>query len=323
MTQFCTEERKRLPRSVPLVSAPSDLAQYSSAMLAELVAQQQLPIDLIIEVVSQKLTQKYRQQLSEQFQQPLLLIDDKGQLNLLIEGISVAPDWAKLQRRIVSAGRKSELLLQAAKLTADHRALDATAGFGHDSLILASTGAQVTMVEREPLLTLLLLAEQQKMAREPNWHKLMARLTIVNGASEDYLNAVKGMDDNNCFGIASGVGFDVIYLDPMFPVDSYSDNKTGKGAKVGKHMQALHGLVSPPDTAAEKRLFQLAHDALGVPIKPGNALNDTADGIDISNHKSAQKRLIIKRPVTAPYLAGQLADESWQNDVVRFDGYLL
>lgn len=306
--------------TVPLIYTPSASTDRLLAEVLAVVADNHLSIELSPQSSEEKLSQKYRQQLSDQLAVPMLLIDEKSQLSLLIDGISVAPNWAKLQRRIVRAGRKSELLLQASKLTAEQRALDATAGFGHDSLILASTGASVTMVEREPLLALLLLVEQQKMAKEPNWQKLMARLTIVNCESEDYLSAVQCMDDQNCFGMVSGAGFDVIYLDPMFPDDSYSDSKTGKGAKVGKHMQALHELVSPPDGVAEQTLFQLAHDALVTPNANLSTPNIVASA---SSQQRAQKRLVVKRPVSAPYLAGQLPAESWQNDVVRFDGYLL
>jgi 16S rRNA (guanine1516-N2)-methyltransferase len=291
--------------SVPLLYAPSAEADTAPAMLAaihELIANHHLPISLAASASPHKLTQKYRQQLSSDYGAPLLIIDDKGELSLLIDGISVAPNWAKLQRRIVSAGRKSELLLQAAKLTADKRALDATAGFGHDSLILASTGAQVTMLEQQPLLALLLLVEQQKMASESNWQKLMARLTIINSTAEAYLASSD----------AQAANYDTIYLDPMFPDDSYDNSKTGKGAKVGKNMQALHGLVAPPTSEAEIKLFELAQTAI-----TNSAKQESAEtGIDNSS-----RRLIVKRPISAPHLAGQVPDESWQNEVVRFDGY--
>lgn len=291
--------------SVPLLYAPSvdaDRALPVLAAIQELIAHHHLPISLTPSASPQKLTQKYRLQLSSDYSTPLLIIDDKGELSLLIDGISVAPNWAKLQRRIVSAGRKSELLLQAAKLTADKRALDATAGFGHDSLILASTGAQVTMLEQQPLLALLLLVEQQKMASESNWQKLMARLTIINSTAEAYLAS----------SAAQAVSYDTIYLDPMFPDDSYDNSKTGKGAKVGKNMQALHGLVAPPTSEAEIKLFELAQAAI-----TNSAKQDSVEtGIENSS-----RRLIVKRPINAPHLAGQVPDESWQNDVVRFDGY--
>ena len=259
------------------------------AFIANLIIQSQLPITLIYQPANVKLSQKNRQKLSEHYQQPLLIVDEKGQLSLLIDGISVSPNWASLQRRIVSAGRKSELLLQASKLTAASRVIDATAGFGHDSLILASGGASVTMLEQQPLLALLLLAEQYKMAKQKNWQKLMARLTIICADASEYLTSTSMTQQ-----------VDVVYLDPMFPENSYENSETGKGAKVGKHMQALHGLVAPPDKQVEQ---QMLDRALSVLEKGG--------------------RVVIKRPITAPNFAGQMPDESWQNEVIRFDGYFV
>ena len=295
---------------VPLVFAALDSGSLTKALTAStidiitaLIDQHQLPITLLPEPSQQKLTQKYRQQLSLHYGCAIFILDNKGELSLLIDGISVAPNWVKLQRRVVSAGRKSELLLQAAKLRAEQSVLDATAGFGHDSLILASTGAQVTMLEQQPLLALLLLSEQQKMAAERNWQKLMSRLTIKNCSAEDHLRQVQ----------AQNLRYDVIYLDPMFPDDSYENSKTGKGAKVGKHMQALHGLVQPPSSKAEVTLFDLAKNAITYPCDEQSQSQDSSE--------MSGRRLIIKRPVSAPYLAGQTPIESWQNDVLRFDGY--
>lgn len=311
MNQQDREDSQALPGSVPVplvyaatLSTPSNHSALSIIdAISTLIEQNQLPIHLTPKASDQKLTQKYRQQLSEAHKAPVIIIDDKGELSLLIEGISVAPNWVKLQRRVVSAGRKSELLLQAAKLTAKHTVLDATAGFGHDSLILASTGAQVTMLEQQPLLALLLLVEQQKMAQEPNWQKLMARLNIVHCTAENYL----------AHALSQSMAFDVVYLDPMFPGDSYENSKTGKGAKVGKHMQALHGLVPPPSSEAEVTLFDLATNAI--------ADSYDAQGQNQDRLEATGRRLIIKRPISAPHLAGQTPTEIWQNDVVRFDGY--
>ena len=306
MSQQQREDSQRV--LVPLVFAAVDsgnLALAASAIdaITALIDQYQLPITLLPEPSQQKLTQKYRQQLSLHYGCAIFILDDKVELSLLIDGISVAPNWAKLQRRVVSAGRKSELLLQAAKLSAEQSVLDATAGFGHDSLILASTGAQITMLEQQPLLALLLLVEQRKMAQEANWQKLMGRLTIKNCSAEDHLRHVQ----------AQNLRYDVIYLDPMFPDDSYANSKTGKGAKVGKHMQALHGLVQPPSSEAERSLFDLAKNAI-------TYLHDEHSQSQSGSEMSG-RRLIIKRPINAPHLASQTPTESWQNDVVRFDGY--
>jgi tRNA1(Val) A37 N6-methylase TrmN6 len=44
------------------------------------------------------------------------------------------------------------LIFKAMQLQANMTVIDATAGFGHDSLILASTGASVTLLEQQPLI---------------------------------------------------------------------------------------------------------------------------------------------------------------------------
>ena len=262
--------------------------------LQALIAQHQLPIILNPELFTEKLTQKRRQQLSQTATQSILLLDEKNKLSWLSDGLSVAPEWDKLQRRVVSAGRKSELLLQAAKITSRSTVIDATAGFGHDSLILASTGAQVIMLEQQPLMALLLLAEQLRMNTLPNWQKLMSRLQIINTDALNYFAKLQ----------TDAKAIDVVYLDPMFPEDSYQDSKTGKGAKVGKHMQALHQLACPPTPEEEMQLLQSAQAV-------------------VSQSAQTSGRVIVKRPQFAPQFAHQSASESWYNEAVRFDGYFV
>ena len=262
-----------------------------------------MPINLKPELFTDKLNQKRRQQLSQNATQPILVLDEKDKLSWLSDELSVAPEWDKLQRRVVSAGRKSELLLQAAKITADSTVIDATAGFGHDSLILASTGAQVIMLEEQPLMALLLLAEQQRMRALPNWQKLMRRLQIINTDALSYFESMDFADSSNGSTADSHQTIDVVYLDPMFPEDSYQDSKTGKGAKVGKHMQALHQLARPPTLAEESQLLQSAQA--------------------IVSQGTGQGRVVVKRPQLAPLLAHQQPSESWHNEAVRFDGYFV
>ncbi|MEN6669237.1 class I SAM-dependent methyltransferase [Psychrobacter sp. B38] len=275
----------------------SELQHAQVTALQALIDQHQLPIVLNPELLTEKLTQKRRQQLCQLSIQPLLLLDNNNALSWLSDGLSVAPEWDKLQRRVVSAGRKSELLLQAAKITSDSAVIDATAGFGHDSLILASTGAQIIMLEQQPLMALLLLAEQQRMSQLANWQKLMTRLQIINTDALSYFEMV-----NNQSVSENNKTVDVVYLDPMFPEDSYQDRKTGKGAKVGKHMQALHQLARPPTVDEEQQLLQGALAVVG---------------------HNGSRRVIVKRPQFAPLLANQSPSESWHNEAVRFDGYFV
>ena len=276
----------------------SELQDAQVESLQALIAAHQLPIILNPELFTEKLTQKRRQQLSQTATQSILLLDEKNKLSWLSDGLSVAPEWDKLQRRVVSAGRKSELLLQAAKITSDSTVIDATAGFGHDSLILASTGAQVIMLEQQPLMALLLLAEQLRMNALPNWQKLMSRLQIISTDALSYFAMLQAEAIDELKAI------DVVYLDPMFPEDSYQDSKTGKGAKVGKHMQALHQLACPPTPEEEMQLLQSAQAV-------------------VSQSAQTSGRVIVKRPQFAPQLAHQSASESWHNEAVRFDGYFV
>lgn len=278
-------------------SQHSQVADIQALMVAH-----QLPIILHLELFTDKLSQKRRQQLSQTATQPILLLDEKNKLSWLSDGLSVAPEWDKLQRRVVSAGRKSELLLQAVKITSDSQVIDATAGFGHDSLILASTGAQVIMLEQQPLMALLLLVEQQRMSGLANWQKLMHRLHIINTDALGYFATIDFARFNYTVKADNEQAFNVIYLDPMFPEDSYQDSKTGKGAKVGKHMQALHQLALPPTLDEEQQLLQ---SALAI----------------VSQNGQKQGRVIVKRPQFAPLLAHLEPSESWSNEAVRFDGY--
>ena len=279
-------------------------SQHSQvADIQALIVAHQLPIILHLELFTDKLSQKRRQQLSQTATQPILLLDEKNKLSWLSDGLSVAPEWDKLQRRVVSAGRKSELLLQAVKITSDSHVIDATAGFGHDSLILASTGAQVIMLEQQPLMALLLLVEQQRMSGLANWQKLMSRLHIINTDALGYFAtlAADAIDDTKEIDMKA---VDVVYLDPMFPEDSYQDSKTGKGAKVGKHMQALHQLASPPTLEQEEQLLQSAQAV-------------------VRQNAQTSGRVVVKRPQFAPLLAHQQPSESWHNEAVRFDGYFV
>jgi len=152
-------------------------------------------------------------------------------------------------------------------------------------------------------MALLLLAEQQRMSTLPNWQKLMSRLQIINTDALSYFAKLQA-ESVNAIKENDAKVVDVIYLDPMFPEDSYQDSKTGKGAKVGKHMQALHQLARPPTSEEELQLLQSAQAV-------------------VSQHAQRQGRVVVKRPQLAPLLANQQPSESWHNEAVRFDGYFV
>ena len=105
--------------------------------------------------------------------------------------------------------------------------IDATAGLGRDSLLLASYGAQVVLCERQPVVAALLADGLRRGRLDADSAPLVSRMSLAEGSAVDYLNAAGEQP------LA-----DVVYLDPMFP-------ESGKSARVKKEMQLFHQLVGP------------------------------------------------------------------------------
>ena len=101
--------------------------------------------------------------------------------------------------------------------------IDATAGLGRDSFILAALGFNVTMLERSPVIHQLLQDGLDK-ARH-TLPDIIGRMQLIHADAIDWLANLK--DDRRP---------DVVYLDPMFP-----DRK--KSASVKKEMVLMQELL--------------------------------------------------------------------------------
>ena len=108
--------------------------------------------------------------------------------------------------------------------------LDATAGWGRDAALLASFGAEVLMVERQPVLASLLADGLSRLSDDSAVKK---RLSLVGIDAKKYLQELTPADYP-----------DVIYIDPMHPVRQ-------KSALVKKDMQALQQFIGADDDAGE------------------------------------------------------------------------
>jgi len=132
------------------------------------------------------------------------------------------------------------------------RVLDATAGLGRDSFVLADLGCRVLMSEREPVFAALLRSGMQRAGNSPDaWlQQVLQRLSLHVGDARDLAAEILA-------------GVDVVYLDPMFPA-------RGKSAAVKKEMALfqllLHGDDSDHD-ADELLLWALAQDVARVVVK--------------------------------------------------------
>jgi 16S rRNA (guanine1516-N2)-methyltransferase len=138
--------------------------------------------------------------------------------------------------RIKHGGGRRQALARALGLKKGllHSVIDATAGLGRDAFILACLGCQVHMLERSPILAVLLEDALQRAAKsELTAETTMNRLLFSHQDSRDFLQNLK--PDNFP---------DVIYLDPMYP-------ERTKSSLVKKEMRILRGLVGNNQDAAE------------------------------------------------------------------------
>lgn len=197
-------------------------------------------------------------------------------------------DFTKMLPRIKTSNIPREFLVKAAKIKdAAHplTAIDATAGLGEDSLLLAASGFQVTLFERNPIIAQLLADALERAKEIPELAPIVARMTLRNEDSVEALNALALALNRSEPDVVSP---DVILLDPMFP-------ERQKSALVKKKLQMIQKLELPCDD--EKALVRAAMNA-------------------------QPKKLIIKRPPKGPWLAGLKPDYSQEGKAVRFDCFV-
>ena len=167
---------------------------------------------------------------------PQQILVTTDQLMLKIRPFSaMAPDfsWRYWQKRHDEG--KKQGLVRACRPRLGLTILDATAGWGRDAAVLASFGAQVILLERNPIMALLLA---DALEQRDLYSKQRLALQLIVQDSNQYLEA-----------LAEKNYPDVIYIDPMHPPRQ-------KSALVKKDLQILQKLVSPDDEVAA--LIQLA-----------------------------------------------------------------
>ena len=154
---------------------------------------------------------------------------------------------------------------------------DATAGLGKDSFILAALGCTVTLVERSPVLGALLQEGLEKARNNESVSDIINRMQLQIADAKNVLTALS----NEYFP-------DVIYIDPMFPVQEKS---------------ALNKI--------EMRLIrELVGDDLDAPALLEIAL------------KRAKKRVVVKRPRYAKTLTDVEPSFVIAGKANRYDVYL-
>ena len=239
---------------------------------------------------------------------PVWLSVDATGLSLTDGDQAMRGDFTKLQKRLQYHNLTHEFLVKATKVKGREnlRVIDATAGMGEDSLLLAAAGCEVTLFEQDPVIAALLQDTMRRALEEATLHEIVMHMQLVEGDSIGHLRrlgeAATGSDvqegdvGHDCPTLTASAATktgsdealkrpDVIYLDPMFP-------ERQKSGLVKKKFQLIHYLEAPAEN--EEALMQAALAAR--PFK-----------------------IVVKRPAKGPYLAGLKPSSSLDGKAIRYD----
>jgi 16S rRNA (guanine1516-N2)-methyltransferase len=141
--------------------------------------------------------------------------------------------------------------------------IDATAGLGRDSFLLASLGAQVTMIERSDKMHALLVDGMDRAAKEGGeLRDIIGRMTLLKGDAKDLLPGLDG---------------EAILIDPMHPERKNS-------ALVKLELRQVRDIVGTDEDASELAQVALKYARSRVVLKwPVKA--DPIAGINPFSHQ--------------------------------------
>lgn len=263
-------------------------------------------------------------------------------VSLCKEGMEMYADLTHMVKRLKKNNLQGELIVRAAKFSDKCRtAFDATAGMAEDSLLLAGAGFHVTLYEKNPVIFILVKDALERAQKIPELAEAVSRMRLVNGDSVEAMfrlgesvvdyegereemapelpeavskkrlikddsvgTMIKLSEDTGCCCADNVVTADsrnneqdwsiegdtarppdIILLDPMFP-------ERQKSGLVKKKFQLIHNLECPCND--EKEMLEAAMAA-------------------------EPKKIIIKRPLKGPYLAGVKPSYSLTGKSIRYD----
>ena len=240
---------------------------------------------------------------------------DLNGLSLVQGKMELRGDFGQMHRRVLGGHLQHEKLLRAARwkgMPDDPIAVDATAGLGEDSFILAAAGFHVIMCEYNPVIAALLADALERAQDGPSISRGGGADDLTGVSVEKRKPAVRYSDSfeteqienrireiANRMELITGNGIDIlaslekrpdlIYLDPMFPAKQKSGIST-------KKLQLFQQLETP--CAAEEELLKAAFEA-------------------------GPQRIVVKRPIKGKPLAGRRPAYAIECRNVRYDCYLI
>ncbi len=164
--------------------------------------------------------------------------------------LSIMVDFREMLPRLKQSNLQREMLVKAARIKGQpmpQTLIDATAGFGEDSLILAAAGFQVQLYEFDEVIAVLLKDGMERAMEIPELKEAVGRMKLVCGDSTEGMRKLDFKPD-------------IVLLDPMFPARQ-------KSALIKKKFQLIQRLESPCSTEEQLLDAAVAADPKRIVIK--------------------------------------------------------
>ncbi len=188
----------------------------------------------VAESLAKHLQVAYAEKASDTDSFALVLRYGANGLSLMGNGQVLRGDFTQMLPRLRKNNLSGELLIKAAKIKGKSIGLtviDATAGMGEDSLLLAAAGFTVELYEYNPVIAALLHDTLLRAKEHPQLKEIVGRMHLQEANSVEALSLLSSPPD-------------IVFLDPMFPARQ-------KSALIKKKFQLLHFLEQPCDEENE------------------------------------------------------------------------
>ena len=121
-----------------------------------------------------------------------LLCDERG-LTLTDGDLEVRGDFAENRNRLSENNLRQEFLVKAVKsknVGENPLVVDATAGLGEDSILLAAAGYRVMMFEYNPVICALLEDAMDRARKTDELREIINRMTLIEGDSTEKMSEI-------------------------------------------------------------------------------------------------------------------------------------
>ncbi|HBE15888.1 MAG TPA: hypothetical protein DCY72_06585 [Ruminococcaceae bacterium] len=186
---------------------------------------------------AERLSQQLGVPIADSMGGELTLVFDDAGLSLVGYGMRYQGDFARMLNRVTKGRLHHEMLVKIAKTKTEQPiAIDAAAGMGEDSFLLAAAGYEVYLFERDKVIAALLRDALRRARQDDRLREIVGRMRLIEG---DSIERMPKLD----------IKPEIVYLDPMFPPRK-------KSGLIQKKLQLIQKLEQP--CADEQELFDAA-----------------------------------------------------------------